>query len=75
MLWKQRIGADFAASPIYADGRIYFFDARGKATLITPGSAYTEIATNQLGDGCMASPAVVGQSLIVRSKTSLYRIK
>jgi len=75
VLWKQRIGADFAASPIYADGRIYFFDARGKATLITPGSAYTEIATNQLGDGCMASPAVVGQSLIVRSKTSLYRIK
>jgi hypothetical protein len=32
------------------------------------------IATNQLDDGCMASPAVVGKSLIVRSKKSLYRI-
>lgn len=74
MLWKERIGPDFAASPIYVDGHMYFFDARGKATVIEPGPVMKVIATNQLDDGCMASPAVVGKSLIVRSKKSLYRI-
>jgi outer membrane protein assembly factor BamB len=75
MLWKERIGPDFAASPIYVDGHMYFFDARGKATIIEPGPTMKVIATNQLDDGCMASPAVVGKSLIVRSKKSLYRIE
>ena len=75
MLWKERIGPDFAASPIYVDGHMYFFDARGKSTVIEPGPVMKVIATNQLDDGCMASPAVVGKSLIVRSKKSLYRIE
>lgn len=74
-LYKERIGVDFAASPVLADGRMYFFDARGKATVVEPGPTFTVLATNSLADGCMASPAVVGKALIVRTKTSLYRIE
>jgi outer membrane protein assembly factor BamB len=74
VVFKERIGADFAASPIFVNGRIYFFDCRGKATIIEPGPALKIIGTNQLDDGFMASPAVVGKSLIVRSKKNLYRI-
>jgi outer membrane protein assembly factor BamB len=74
-IYKERIGADFAASPILCDGRMYFFDARGKATLVETGPTFKVLATNTLADGCMASPAVVGQALIVRTKTSLYRIE
>ena len=73
-LWKERLGVDFAASPIFVDGRIYFFDCRGKATVVEPGPAFKVLATSQLDDGFMASPAVVGKSLIVRSKKNLYRI-
>ncbi len=74
-IYKERIGADFAASPVLADGRMYFFDARGKATVVEPGATFKVLATNTLADGCMASPAVVGKALIVRTKTSLYRIE
>lgn len=74
-IYKERIGVDFAASPVLADGRMYFFDARGKATVVEPGPAFKVLATNTLADGCMASPAVVGKALIVRTKTSLYRIE
>jgi len=33
------------------------------------------LAVNELADGCMASPAAVGKALILRTKTSLYRIE
>lgn len=74
-LWKERIGSDFAASPLAADGRIYFCDARGKTTVIAPGDTFQVLAENPLADGCMASPAVIGRALILRTKTSLYRIE
>ena len=74
-VYKERIGVDFAASPVLAAGRMYFFDARGKATVVEPGAQFKVLATNTLADGCMASPAVAGKALIVRTKTSLYRIE
>jgi outer membrane protein assembly factor BamB len=74
-IYKERLGSDFAASPILADGRLYFFDARGKATVVQAGATFSVLATNTLEAGCMASPAVVGKALIVRTKTHLYRIE
>jgi outer membrane protein assembly factor BamB len=74
-VWKQRIGGHFAASPIFADGRIYFCDQDGRVTVIKPGRKFELLATNTLEDGCMASPAVSGKSLYLRTKTHLYRIE
>ena len=76
IVWKERLGGDYAASPLAAGGRIYLFSAApGKTTVIAPGDGLKILATNTLEDGCMASPAVVGKSLIVRTKKSLYRIE
>jgi len=75
IVWKERIGSDFAASPIYGAGRLYFFAAAGPCTVIEPGDTFKKLAENSLESGCMASPAVVGKSLIVRTKTHLYRIE
>jgi outer membrane protein assembly factor BamB len=75
IVWKERIGSDFAASPVYADGHLYLFAAAGPCTVIEPGDTFKKLAENTLEAGCMASPAVVGKSLIVRTKTHLYRIE
>lgn len=75
IVWKERIGSDFAASPLAAKGRIYFCDARGKTTVIAPGDKLEVLAVNALEEGCMASPAAVGNALILRTKTGLYRIE
>lgn len=74
-VWTQRIGGHFAASPIYADGRIYFCSQEGKTTVIEPGRSYNLLAANTLDTGCMASPAVAGKALFLRTKTHLYRIE
>ena len=74
-LWRQRIGGDFSASPILAGGKIYFFDQKGKATVIKAAPQHEVIAENQLDEGLMASPAVSGNALFVRTKTHLYRIE
>ena len=75
VVWSERIGGKFAASPIYADGRIYFFDRAGLATVIKPGRELKVLATNKLDDGFMASPAVSGKALYLRTLTNLYRVE
>lgn len=74
-LWKERVSGNYSASPLYVDGRIYFFSREGKATAIKPGRQFEQIATCELPGGYMASPAVVGDALIVRMEKKLYRIE
>lgn len=74
LVWKERIGGNYSASPVYADGKIYFMNEEGVTTVIKPGREYIQIAENQLDDGSMASPAVVDDSLLIRTKSHLYRV-
>lgn len=74
-VWSERIGGKFAASPLYADGRIYWFDRAGLTTVIKPGRELKIIATNKLDDGFMASPAVSGKALYLRTLSNLYRVE
>jgi outer membrane protein assembly factor BamB len=72
VVWQQRLGGEFWASPIYADGRLYFANNEGDTCVLEPGRACKVLATNRLDDGCMASPAAVGRSLLLRTRTHLY---
>jgi outer membrane protein assembly factor BamB len=73
-LWSEKIGGHFSASPLAAAGRVYFFSEEGKATVVAADRTFKKLAENQLGDGFMASPAVSGDALILRSRTHLYRV-
>lgn len=74
-LWRERLDGPHCASPVYAAGRIYFFDRDGRTVVVAPGPEYRELAVNELDDGFMASPAVVGNAFILRTRTHLYRIE
>jgi len=76
-IWKKRLGSvGYASSPVYAGGHIYFFDhKKGIGTVLKPGKKFKVVAENKLDDGVMSSPAVSENSLIVRSKTHLYRLE
>jgi len=74
-VWHVRIDGSFSASPLYADGHIYLCSENGMTTVIAAGREYKILAENLLPDGLMASPAVTGNSLILRTRTSLYRIE
>ena len=75
MVWKERIGGKYAASPVYADDRLYFFSQQGITTVLKPGRTFEVLATNTLADGFMASPAVSGKAFFLRTRTHLYRIE
>lgn len=74
-VWRERLRGNYSAAPLYADGRIYVSSEEGKTTVLEAGSEFKPIATNQLGDGFMASPAVAGRALFLRSRSHLYRIE
>jgi outer membrane protein assembly factor BamB len=72
--WRARLGGNHSASPIYADGRIYFLSEEGESVVITPGQTLKHLTTNQLDGRTLASMAVSGGSIFIRSETHLYRI-
>ena len=73
--WKERIDGNHSASPLYANGRIYFFSHEGKSVVIESGKEFKQLAENSLDSGFMASPAVAGNALFLRTETHLYRIE
>jgi len=75
VVWTSRVTGEYSASPVYAAGRVYLFSEQGKTTVLEAGRAFKVLAENQLGDGFMASPAVDGKALILRSRTHLYRVE
>ncbi len=75
VVWQQHLSGTYAASPIYGDGHIYFFNQQGKALVLKPGRTFEALATNTLSSGMLASPAVSGKALFLRTKTHLNRIE
>ncbi|MEX0675582.1 MAG: PQQ-binding-like beta-propeller repeat protein [Pirellulales bacterium] len=73
--WQQRLGSQFWASPVYADGRIYCLDASGTTTVLAPGTEFEKLATNKLPGRTQASPAIVDGAIFLRTDTHLYRIE
>lgn len=74
-VYRHRVGGNFSASPIVAGDHIYLLNEDGDATVFTAGPAFEPVSAGRFDEGFMSSPAVVGDTLILRSKTHLYRIE
>ena len=61
--------------PIAAAGRVYLFNEDGKTTVLEAGREFKVLAENLLDDGFMASPAVAGNALYLRTSKDMYRIE
>jgi outer membrane protein assembly factor BamB len=73
--WQERLGGNYSASPIFADGRIYISSEEGVTTVLAPGrDAARRLASNRLDGSILASLAVADRSLFVRTASHLYRI-
>lgn len=72
---QRRIGGNYSASPLLADGKLYFSSREGDTTVLQPDAELTEIAVNPLNGQIMASPAVWGTTLILRTDLALYAIR
>jgi outer membrane protein assembly factor BamB len=72
--WQQRLGGNYSASPVAADGRIYFLAEEGVTTVLAPGREFRRLAQNPLDGATLASMAIAGKSMFIRSDRNLYRI-
>jgi outer membrane protein assembly factor BamB len=68
------VGHTFSASAIATATRLYFPDEEGVTIVLEAGDAYKEISQNDLGAMMLASPAVSGNALFLRTEKKLYRI-
>ena len=73
--WRERLGGPFTASPIYADGRIYFLNEEGETTVLSVGTEFKKLASNSLDGRTLASMAVSGKAIYLRTEHHLYRIE
>ncbi|MDP1563449.1 MAG: PQQ-binding-like beta-propeller repeat protein [Pirellulaceae bacterium] len=72
VVWSERLGGKFAASPLLADGKIYVGNQAGDLFVLRPGRELDVVASNQLDSAIMASPVAIGQQIIVRTAERLY---
>jgi len=74
LLWQERVGGNFSASPVSAEGRIYFLGDNGETTVIEAGPEFKVVAKNPLGEKVQASMAVSAGCLFIRTASNLYCI-
>ena len=64
-----------SASPVLADGKIYIVNEKAVTTIVAAGAEFKTIATNELdGSYTLASPAVAGKQMFIRTSQALYCI-
>ncbi|MBD0328339.1 MAG: PQQ-like beta-propeller repeat protein, partial [Pyrinomonadaceae bacterium] len=76
-IYQQRIaerGGAFTASPVAADGKLYFTSEDGEIFVVRAGPKYELLATNQMGEVCMATPAISDGMIFIRTQYHIYGI-
>ena len=73
--YVESLRGNFCASPLHAAGKIYFFSREGDCTVIKAGTKFEVLAKNSLDGTFMASPAVIGDAMFLRTDKALYRIE
>ena len=76
-IYKVRIGGGghtFSASPVAAGSYVYFLTEEGVTFVLETGDVYKELAKNDLAEMSLASPAIAGDALYVRTQSKLYKI-
>ena len=72
--WTKRLAGDFSASPVFADGRIYFQNEAGVTYVVKAGAEYELLATNDLEERTLASLVPTDGGVFIRSESHLWRI-
>ena len=77
-LYRSRVSpaaAGFSASPVAAAGRIYLASEDGDVFVVKAGRTFELLATNPMGEICMATPAIAGDTIFVRTDKRLVALR
>ncbi len=73
--YSERCTGPISASILSADGKLYLQDEKGLGIVIKPGKTYQVLAQNDLAERSLASYAIIGSDLLIRTEGNLYRVK
>jgi outer membrane protein assembly factor BamB len=73
-VWQARLDGVFFASPVAADGKVYFVSQTGETVVVRAGRTPEILARNDLGERLVASPAISGGRIYLRSDARLFAI-
>jgi outer membrane protein assembly factor BamB len=73
-IWSKHVTSNYNASPIYINGNIWFFSVKGEVLVLKAGRQYEVVAQNKMDSGIWATPAILRNSIIIRTQNYLYRI-
>jgi outer membrane protein assembly factor BamB len=74
ILWKEHLPGSYSASPVAAEGRVYFVADNGETTVILAGKDFKLLSKNPLGEKVQASPAISQGQIFIRSEKHLFAI-
>jgi outer membrane protein assembly factor BamB len=77
-VYQQRLSpgaGGFSASPVAAGGRLYLASEDGKVFVVRTGRTFELLAANDMNEVCMATPALSGDLLLVRTQGHLYALR
>jgi outer membrane protein assembly factor BamB len=74
IVWQERLGGNFSASPVFADGRVYFLGDNGETSVVAAGPEFKVLAKNPLGEKVQASMAVSQGRFLIRTERNLICI-
>jgi outer membrane protein assembly factor BamB len=74
LLYDERLGplGYYYSSPVAVDHRIYIASAEGVITVFDAGPKFNVLATNKLDGAILATPALAGDDIYVRTESDLY---
>ncbi|MBX9791221.1 MAG: PQQ-binding-like beta-propeller repeat protein [Pirellulales bacterium] len=72
--WSERLGGNYSASPIFANGKILFLDEDGVATWVEPGRQFVVYGRNEVPGRTFATPAFADGAMYLRTDEHLYKI-
>jgi len=73
-VYQERVGGVYTASPVAGDGKVYLVSEDGETIVLSAGRTPTILARNRLNARQLASPAISGGRLFIRSDDVLYAI-
>jgi hypothetical protein len=77
-VYRERVGngstSSFTVSPVAADGKLYLTAESGTVFVVAAGPEFELLAENEIGEYCLATPAIAGRSLFLRTESSVIAI-
>jgi outer membrane protein assembly factor BamB len=73
-LWNKRLKGGFWATPVVAGGHIFCPNQEGQCFVISVENEGEVVATNEIGESVLGSPAVANDALYIRGEKHLIKV-